>query len=183
MQSNSLSSLEEISHYRSRNPGACLILDTNVLLLFLIGDFDQEYLKECSLMRENNKTYDKEHFELMKKILQRFLFKVVVTPHTISEMNMLSRNRIKPQERMYRYFTNLIQQLRNYEEHHVELKVLLMNTGIVNFGFTDISLVEISAARKWVILTDDFPLYRAFSEKIPVIYFPTIVANEIQLTI
>ena len=73
MKVNNLYTLEGISDYRSKNTGTCLIIDTNIFLLFLIGMYDEEYLKDCSLMKENGKQYSKGHFELMKKILDIFL--------------------------------------------------------------------------------------------------------------
>lgn len=177
---NRLSNLNEISLYRLSNPEAYLILDTNVLLLFLIGIYNQSYLENCPLMTDNGKKYTKEHFDLMNKILQRFVGKIIITPHILSEINMLSRKRIK-EPHISPLFLKIIEHLGNFNEHSVELKNLLKHVGIlVDFGFTDISLVEAALEKKWAILTDERRLYVKFNERIPVIYFSAIVANEIQ---
>lgn len=179
MQNNQLSTLKEVSNYRSSNTGAYLIIDTNILLLFLVGVYDPEYLKDCSLMKDNGKFYGKEHFELMKKILDIFLYRIAITPHILSEVNMLSQN-IKP-PKFEKYFEKVIQQFKKVTEEHIEMLVLLNNRAIVNFGFTDISLIEVADRKKWVVLTDDFNLQKTFRGNIPIIYFSNIVANDMLL--
>jgi len=178
---NNLSTLKEIELYHFKRNEAHLILDTNVLLLFLVGIYDIDYLKDCPLMTSGNKTYNKEHFELVEKIIKRFPNKIVITPHIISEMNMLSRIKIKPENRLNDYFIKLIRKLENYKEHLIALKILLNSVGIIEFGITDISLIEVAKQKKWLILTDDFNLYRAFEKEGFVIYFSRVVANEIYL--
>ena len=132
-------------------------------------------------MTGGKKIYDKKHFELVEKIIKQFPNKIVVTPHIISEMNMLSQINIKPENRLRDYFTKLIKQLENYKEHLVPLKILLNSGGIIEFGITDISLIEAAKQNKWLILTDDSGLYYKFAEYGFIIYFNTIVANEIDL--
>lgn len=180
MPSN-LSTLKEIELYHFQRNEAHLILDTNVLLLFLVGAYDPNYIKDCPLMKEGNKVYEVQHFELVKKIIERFPNKIVVTPHIISEVNMLSQINIKPKDRLGDYFMNLIKQLESYKEHLVALKILLNSGGVVEFGITDISLIEAAKQNKWLILTDDSGLYYKFAEYGFVMYFNTIVANEIGL--
>ena len=175
---NNLSTLNEIKQYRRINPAANLVIDTNILLLFFIGIFNSDYLSECSLMTENGKNYRKEHFELMEEILKIFLYRVIITPHVLSEINMLSRKRIKPESRMNSLFENIIQQLKKCQEEHIELEIILKNGGVLKFGFTDISLIEVAKKKKWAILTDEFDLYRSYKKEVPIIYFSTMVASE-----
>lgn len=179
MQTNNLSTIEEISRYRLSHSEAYLIIDTNVLLLFLIGVFDPDYLKNCPLMMENGKNYCKEHFVLMEKILKIFTYKITITPHILAEINMLSRKRIKPETRMKSLFSKIIQQLESCREEQVEMKIILKNGGVLKFGFADISLVEVASKNKWIILTDEFELYSIYRENIPIMYFTNLVANEI----
>jgi len=176
---NNLSCLEEVTNYRSNHSDSYLIVDTNVLLLLLVGIYDKAYLKECSLMKENGKCYGEEHFELMKKILGIFLYRVVITPHILSEINMHSK-RISS-GRFEAYFSRMLEQLERFKEHYVSMEILSKNDAIIRFGFTDISLVEVAKSNKWVILTDEFQLKRTFSECLPIIYFTNIVTSELML--
>ncbi|MBI5220591.1 MAG: hypothetical protein HY978_02000 [Candidatus Liptonbacteria bacterium] len=172
---NNLANLAEIQDYRLYNPGAQLLLDTNVLLIFLVGIYDEDYLKECPLMTDNNKNYGKEHFDLVQEILKCFIYKIVITPQVLAEIYMLSSKKIKPPSRFNEYFVGLINQLKKCREEHIPLKILLEGNGsVVRFGFTDISLVEAAKKLKSAILTDDFPLYEAFREVVPVIYFSQV---------
>ncbi len=182
MQNNNLSSLDGIALYRSKNLESHLIVDTNVLLLFLVGIYDPNYLKDCPLTKKMGKVYDEKHFNLVKKIIEHFLYKVIITPHILSEVNMLSRTGIKPKSLLNDYFLNLINELKKWKEDTVELKILLRKGSVIEFGFTDISLIEMAKENEnnnWIILTDDFNLYRNFIEKVPIIYFSSVVANDI----
>lgn len=185
LQSNSLSSLDEITLYRSKHLESHLIVDTNVLLLFLVGIYNQNYLKDCPMIRDMGKDYGAEHFKLVEEIIKRFLYKVVITPHILSEVNMLSHTRIKPKElHLHNYLSSLIRELEKWKEHTIGMKMLLEDGAIMEFGFTDISLVKIAEENKenkWTILTDDLPLYANFISKIPIIYFGSVVTNEITL--
>ncbi len=173
---NSLSSLDEIERYHSNHPEANLIVDTSALLLFLVGVYDPSYVESCPLLTENNKYYRREHFELIKKILQRFPDKIIITPHVLSEVNMLSKKIGK--DKRQDYFVKIIEELKKHNEHCIPLKVLLGNGAVIQFGFTDVSLVETADKNKWIVLTDDLPLYIAFNGKVPMINFNSVVAME-----
>lgn len=178
---NNLSSLKEIQQYRSSKNETHLILDTNVLILFLIGIYDVNYISDCPLMIEDGKNYTEEHFKLVENIIKNFPNKIVITPHILSEINMLSQKKISPKTRLHEYFTKLIKQLENCNEHFISLKILLNSGGIIEFGITDISLIELAKEKKWLILTDDSKLYYKFAANKFIIYFHTLVVNEISL--
>ncbi len=179
MKSNSLSTLEEISSYRRSHPAACLIVDTNTLLLFLIGNFDKDYLKECPLMLDNGKCYTEKHFDLIQKIVSIFINKIYITPHILSEVNMLTRKKIKAGGKIKDFFEKIVKQLEKCNEEQVGMEVILRNGGLIKFGFTDISLVEAASKNEWAIITDEIQLYITYNEKLPVIYFSSVVASEI----
>ncbi len=173
-----LSTLEEISYYRKNHIQASLIIDTNILCLLLVGSYDLEYLNGCPLFTENGTNYSKEHYNLMDKILRLFVNKIALTPHVVSEINMLS-HKIKPKDKREAYFMTIIKRLSSFKEFDVPLKVLLQNGSIIQFGFTDMSLVEAAEKQQSVILTDEFNLYRQFKENVPIIYFKQLVATEL----
>lgn len=130
-------------------------------------------------MTDNGKNYNREHFELMQKVLSLFLHQVTLTPHILSEINMLSRKRIKPGIKIDDFFKKIIEELKKCHEQQVEMEMILKNGGVIKFGFTDISLIEAATKNNGIILTDEFNLYQTYSEQIPVIYFSNIVAHEL----
>ena len=178
MPVNSLHTLKEIEQYHFGKNEAHLVLDTNVLLIFLVGIYDINYLRVCSLTIDGKRIYDEEDFKLVEKIIKIFPNKIVVTPHIISEVNMLSQIKINEPERLRNYFSKLIKQLENYKEDFIPLKILLNSGGIVEFGITDISLIEIARQKKWLILTNDSPFYYQFVDLGFVINLDTIKVNE-----
>lgn len=172
---NRLSTLSEISQYYTQNSDSYLIIDTIVLLLLVIGDYDKDYIELCELMTSQG--YKKEHFDVIQEILKRFRHKIVITPHVLSEINMHSK-KIKP-PRFRKYFETLKKQLGNIRENHVNLEILLRNVGLITFGFTDLSLVELARKENHVILTDDWKLYGTYHEKVPIIKFTVVATNEL----
>lgn len=175
---NNLSSLDEISLFCSKKIGANLIIDTNIFLLLFLGTYNKDYMRKSSLMTNNNKNYTNEHYDLMLEIIKRFRNNIVITPHVLSEINMLSRRDVK-KPHFEPYFTKMLEKLLTYKEHLVELQILLKNKGINEFGFTDMTLIEAATKNDWAILTDEINLYTKYRETVPVIYFSNIVVTEI----
>ncbi len=173
---NNLSNLDEIERFRFSHYDTHLIVDTSALLLFLVGVYDPDYVEHCPLLTENGKYYKKKQFELIEKIFQRFPGKIIITPHVLSEVNMLSKK--IGEEYRNDYFLALVRELEKHQEYCIPLKVLLKNGAIVEFGFTDISLIEAAEKNKWIVLTDDLRLYMAFNTKVPMINFNRVVAME-----
>ena len=149
--------------------------------LLLIGIYDKNYLEHCQLMKRNSKNYTKEHFELLQQILNCFLNRIIITPQILAEIYSLSHTELdkSDKQKFSDYFTKAIEKLKSCQEHYIPLNVLIKNTGIIiKFGFTDVSIIEAAREKKSVILTDDFRLYATLQDKVPVIYFSSIVANK-----
>ncbi len=178
---NYLSTLEEIKKFRRNNLAANLIIDTNILLLLFVGVYNLDYLPSCPLFKDSGHHYTSRHFELLSNISKIFLGKVVITPHILSEINSLSRNRIISPHRDP-HFQKMIEQLAKIFERSISLNKLLSNLGLMKFGFTDMSIIELAKENKnenWVILTNEFELYRNFHEVVPMISFSQVEYNEL----
>jgi len=175
-----LSDINKIGYYRFRHPEACLILDTNILLLFLIGIYDKGYLKYCPLMTDNGKNYTEEHFDLLEKILKIFIGRIVITPQILAEVNSLSRIRLFKGKKLNEYFPRIIQEIEKWEENYIHFRTLLKEREqVIQFGFTDISIIATAKDKGYAILTDELDLYRNFLEQVAIISFSTIVAYEL----
>lgn len=175
---NYLGSLDEISNYRFNRPDTSLVIDTNVLLLLLIGIHDETTIAKCSLMTNNGKNYREKEFKLLTEIIKRFSNKVIITPETLSEIYSLSHKHIK--DCFYIYLAKAIETLKTYDEKHIPFSVILKNQAVLQFGFTDISIVEIAKITGATILTDEFDMYElCCAIKIPIIKFEHVIASEI----
>lgn len=175
-----LSNIDEIAYYRLRHPEAYLILDTNILLLFLVGIYDKSYLKDCPSMTDNGKNYTEEHFDLLEKIIKIFVDRIAITPQILAEVNSLSRTRTFKGKKLNEYFARMIKGIEKWEENYIHFRILLKEREqVIQFGFTDISITATAKDKGYAILTDEFDLYQNFIEQVAIIYFSTIVAYEL----
>jgi|SRR3989344_4581031 len=175
--------LEEVGRYVAQYRPDGLIIDTNILLLFLVGSYSKEFIEKCVLFTDNNKRYCIDDFELLKKIFAYFQ-KLVVTPQVVAELSNLSitGGDIKSKETFHAYINAVIDFLKSAEERHqktdsiwgMELKT------IGRFGFTDMTMFELSKQTKMPILTDELALFQYSWEKVPVIKFEYIKNAQLQ---
>lgn len=167
--------IADVRRYRETRGKKKLILDTNLLLLLLIGACDKSFLEKCTC----TKKYTHEDYELLVKILRFFGSEIVITPHILAEFSDLSMRDIK-EPKIHYYLATVIDKLKNYKEEHVSLERLL-NTKVkilAMLGFPDMSIIEASKKIDAVILTDDMRLgLYANSCQIANIPFSAVSAN------
>lgn len=169
-----MNDLSEIHRYISKKRPEGLIIDTNLLILFLIGRFDESFIKTCSL----TKGYDNDDYQLLSKIVTLFRNRVIVTPYIISEISNLSRRDIK-NEKLNSYIKAVVVFLSHssVSERNVELKKIISIevSCISNFGFTDMAIFELSKSENMPFITDDSQFYQfAVSKAVPCIKFKII---------
>lgn len=130
-----------------------IILDTNLLLLYLIGSYD------IDLIGANNLTtnYTKNDFKLLKAKLE-IQNPIYITPQILAELSNQSTFFKEPA--LSEYFGLIIQKLSNFNEGYIKLKDILKNVDLLpKIGFTDVSIFELAKNENFVVLTDDFELY------------------------
>lgn len=161
----------EIEKYITQFQPEGVIIDTQVLLLLLIGDFDQSLIGKCNTLSD----YDIEDYKKLKQILSYFKSrKIVITPHILAEISNLSRQTfVKKSKRLYEYFYSLIEFLKSVKENNQPMNSFMnMEVHIISdYGFTDLGILEIAKCsdNKLAILTDDIELNAYSSGKVPVI--------------
>lgn len=165
--------LYDIKRYIIRDRPEGLIIDTNLLILFLIGKFEINFIDKCKLTCNN---YSKNDYELLCEIIKLFK-KVIITPHVIAEISNLSRKGITD-EKLINYFKNFIEFLKtpSLEERNISLESFfgIKINYISSFGFTDMAIHELSKNNKFAIITDDSPFYQFSCDKTPTIKFQHI---------
>lgn len=179
--------LEEIQRYiLSRRPSG-VIVDTNILLLLLIGHFDKDFIKNYSLFKNNAKNYTKEDFELLKQLVSYFN-KLIITPQIIAELSNISitSNRSTFGSRLLSYLQAVVDILKDAEEHHQQAECLwgMQLEVLSRFGFTDVTISELSKRTHMPILTDELELYLYLvNNGIPAISFEYIKNSQARLTL
>lgn len=169
--------LDNVRNYRETRGKKKLILDTNLLLLLLIGACDKNFLRGCDCTK---KYTDNDH-DLLLKMLRFFESEVVITPHILAEFSNLLRRDIK-EPKLHYCLTTIMDRLKNYKEEHISLERLLGTkvSILILLGFSDMSIIEAAKKIDAVILTDDIGLsVYADSSQIPNIRFGAVSANEL----
>lgn len=158
----------------SRGKTKC-ILDTNLLILLLIGIFEENYIADCQLTSK----YNIDDYKLLVQILGYFDVGIITTPHIIAEISNLSRMKITNHKLDY-YFQVLINRLNSFQEEHVNLGTLLNQQVqlLIRLGFPDMSILETAKNIKATIITDDMDLHlHAITNKIPAVNFTNVSRN------
>lgn len=180
MPNNYISSIADIQCYRETFGLNKLVLDTNLLLLLLIGSFKIDSLAKCKCTQK----YNGEDYKLLLQIISFFEKKIVITPHILAEFSNLSKIDIKDPQ-IVEYIAYVIEQLRGYQEQHAPL-IELLNLDIAllaRFGFPDIGIIETAKILNAFILTDDGNLSRhADSVGIANCYFQYVRNNSYELS-
>ena len=134
--------LKLIQKYRQKG----LLIDTNIILLYLIGSLD------ISLIRDFSRTsmFTANDFYKVSKFIDYFDLKIT-TPHVLTEVSNLIGNR-----------QNLPTLLQTYieksKEIFLESSEVSKRNAFFNFGLADTAITE-TAKGSYLVLTDDRPLY------------------------
>lgn len=147
--SDSLAShiLELVRKYSGRG----ILLDTNVLLLLVIGRHDENRIE--TFKRTN--TFTKKDFNFLTEFLRGFQ-KLVATPHILTEVSNLAGNLADPQRTAcFRSFAN---DIRTIDEHTDTARSISATSVFERLGITDAS-ISLALAQRFLVLTDDLSLY------------------------
>jgi hypothetical protein len=152
---------------RHRHSG--ILVDANLLIVFLLGVWDRNYVPEFKRTRG----YTADDVDVLKAMLFKF-DRLVTTPSVLAEASNLLNH--LPPNRRDRFFAHLAQVLPTapFEERLVELPRVAGSTCFIRLGFTDATIDELGAAG-CPVLTDDFLLYRHLASRdIEVVNFNNI---------
>jgi len=130
-----------------------VLLDTNLLILFVVGMTSREYIdKHKKLTAFNTEDYDE-----LVKIVGRAK-EVFVTPNTLTETSNLAAYIGEPARgEVFRALQSLIV---NSKEIHVPSSTAAERAEFIRLGLTDAALIEASS-KDTVMLTTDLDLYLA----------------------
>jgi len=147
---------EHIDPLIKKYSGKGVLVDTNLLILLLVGYIDTDFITRCA--RTNS--YEVDDFYALVKLLNQFS-KFTTTPNILTEVNNLA-NKIKGKYKddFNNFFSEYIQ---NTIEKYVISKKIIANRDILKLGIADGSLLEL-ANNKHLIITDDLPLTK-YAEK------------------
>lgn len=132
-----------------RNPSArsALFIDTNILVLFVVGACDPALLTKCKRAAQ----FDQNDLKLLIKFSNLFQT-VSTTPSVLTEVCNLLESFNK--EQGYRVFATIVSLLKSMKERHVPALQLSGDPAFLRIGLADTSLLS-AASKGAVILSDD----------------------------
>lgn len=135
-----------LAKYRTKG----IIIDTNILLLYLIGLVNRERIPRFKRTAQ----FIPEDYDLLLQIVDGFQ-KVITTPNILTEVNSLANQLGEPERsQCFMIFTKLIAQLT---EEYIESKLIADREMFSRFGLTDCGIMYV-AKDKYLVLTDDLKL-------------------------
>lgn len=140
-----------LSRYRSIG----ILLDTNLLLLYLIGLFDPDRIERF----KRTEKFSYEDFQILSRIMRPFNI-IRTLPHVLAEVNSLSGQ----------LHSNMLASFREIFKGQIELFEEASPTSINAsqrpefryLGLTDAAII-LESIGKWLVLTDDLPLFIALN--------------------
>ena len=129
---------------------AGIMVDTNILLLFFIGAFDQNLIPRFKRTRQ----FSVEDYATLISILDLF-DRIATTPHILTEVSNLSGQLGEPARS--EYFKKFSSDITLLEEENVASRDVAQMQEFVKFGLTDTGIIHLTKG-KYLVLTDDFRL-------------------------
>ena len=133
-----------------------ILVDTNILLLYFIGQVDPNRIP----LFKRTSQFVVEDFTLLCNLLGLFK-RIVSTPNILAEVNSLSQQLGEPVRT--KYFDIFAKQIHVLDEHYVKSKVVAEREEFVKLGLTDSVIIDLSL-KKYLVLTDDFRLSNYLSK-------------------
>ncbi|NVM03449.1 MAG: hypothetical protein HWN67_14055 [Candidatus Helarchaeota archaeon] len=145
-----------------------IIVDTNLLILLLVGVYDPRYISKFKITSK----YTKKDFIILRNFVNRFK-KLIITPHILAELSNLSMK--IPERRLTGYFIYFIDILKRSEEINIDKNLILSNKYIYRIGVTDVGIMLSSENNDLLFITDEFKLANiSFSKGLNVLHFSQI---------
>jgi len=129
-----------------------LLVDTNLLMLFLVGTIDPKYISHFKITA--NHGFTEQDFLLLASLLKKFQ-RLVTTPHILAEVsNHADKFKEHSRSRIFACLASMVEQL---DEQCEPSKSITKTEAFLKFGLTDAAICILSA-RHLLVLTVDFPL-------------------------
>ncbi len=138
-----------ISRYRDRG----VLVDTNLLMLLLVGIYDRNRVERTRRIRDR---FRAEDFDILVAVLEQFETRVT-TPHVLTETSNLLGQALSGhvKEGVFSLFVELVS--TDWREQREASSALVAVPAFLWLGLADIAISE-AARDSYLVLTDDGPL-------------------------
>lgn len=138
-----------ISRYRNRG----ILVDTNLLMLLLVGAYDRDQVERTGRIRDR---FRAEDFDILVAVLDQFDTRVT-TPHILTETSNLLAQQLSGyvKDGVFSIFAVLVS--TDWHEKRETSSVLVNVPAFSWLGLTDVAISD-AARDSYLVLTDDAPL-------------------------
>jgi rRNA-processing protein FCF1 len=138
-----------ISRYHQKG----ILIDTNILLLFLVGSVNKERITKFNRTQQ----FIPEDYELLLEFMGKFQ-KLVTTPNILTEVNSLANQLGEPERsQCFAIFARFVKNVDILNEHYIKSQEAVNTDKFIKFGLTDSGIVTL-AKGNYLVLTDDLKL-------------------------
>ena len=138
-----------------------IIIDTNLLVIYLVGLYRKELVKDFV----TSSAYLPEDFEIVRALMHKYKFeKCIVTPHILTEVSNLTFDHFKQPGRE-EYVRRAIGFIKASLEHDANKDQLINTHHLPKLGFADSSIVEVAKKHGYLVLTEDFLLAKTLADE------------------
>ncbi|MDX2160401.1 MAG: hypothetical protein SF162_03655 [bacterium] len=148
------------AHYRNRG----LLIDSNILLLYLVGKTDST---DTFLADAKRNPCGPDDFAALELIVEKF-DRLITTPHIFTEVH----NLLQPEKVKRAVYPVLEKYIQTASEVQVSAADVIETQEFRMFGLTDATIIAVIALQNYLLLTDDLPLYSYLYQRgVPAIKF------------
>lgn len=149
--------MSELDGFLSRYRKNGVMLDTNLLVMYLIGTYNPELVPEF----KRTETYTVDDFEMLQYYVSQF-DKLIVTPHVLAETwNFVEKI---PKHEFQDFLNKAVPFLEVCDEEQVDKNDILLSGSFSFIGVTDMGVIRAAQSRKCLVITDDLRAYAYFFE-------------------
>lgn len=157
--------------YFYQKAGKTIVIDTNLLLLILVGSIDEE----CIGKIKGTKMFSKGDFRTLIEVLDPFK-RYIITPNVLTEIS----NLVGKEKDYYKrqIFSKLIEMmsLNSFEEKVIESKNVIMENSFCYLGLTDVGIIKLAERDSYGVITKDYKLCEELDKNgIPVLNFTKLM--------
>jgi rRNA-processing protein FCF1 len=137
-----------------------IVIDSNLLLLFIIGLYDRKQIQKVRVVRQ----YTIDDFEKLVNIIAYYNLTITVTPNIITEIcNLSDKLNYESKYKFFKFIEQFLIEHNEYSETSL-ITIKKSNTCFYKFGIADASVHNL-AQEKRLVITDDFDLYHFLVQK------------------
>lgn len=134
-----------------------VLLDTNLFVLYLIGNYDREYVPDF----KRTCMYTSEEFDWLNAYVSKFSC-VIITPHIFAETwNLIEKLR---QDKLLQFLKSAIPQVAILSEEYIDKDLIVQSPGFDYIGVTDMSVILAAKNRGCLVISDDLRAVSTFQQ-------------------